>query len=236
MRFKVILFDLGGTLITRDMEDKDVDEVALRSLLWRLHSLGYVISERTLIDQYWSHYETLNALREKFMVEVPMRFWLGGLIAELFGRVDGGLLDLFEAAITDARVGSAAAYPDTLPALEELSCEYRLGAVTNTSSDEITRRILKQLRLNRFFECVVTSAELGIRKPYPGIFLYALREMRVKTEDTLFIGDSPKHDVAGSRQVGIKSCLMNRGEVEYRVLEPKPDLLLSDLNELLKIL
>jgi putative hydrolase of the HAD superfamily len=234
--YKAVLFDLGGTLITMDVDDKTVDEMALRSLTERIRSLGYCVSEDALIEHYWNHYAFLNTLRESLMVEFPMRFWLASFISKIFREVNEELLNIFEASIIDARVRSATMYPDTLPTLEELVCRYRLGAVTNTSSTEVTSRILRRLRMDRFFEFTVTSADFGVRKPYPGIFHYALREMSLKPADALFVGDSIKHDVAGSRQAGMKCFLIARGGVEVQVFEPKPEKILNNLNNILNFL
>ncbi|MBS7625527.1 HAD family hydrolase [Candidatus Bathyarchaeota archaeon] len=234
--YKAVLFDLGGTLIAMEVDDKAVDERALRSLTGQIRSLGYCVSEEALIRDYWNHYEFLNTLRESLMVEFPMRFWLASFIYKLFGEVNDELLNIFEASIIDARVRSATLYHDTLPTLEGLEGRYRLGAVTNTSSTEVTRRILRRLRMDRFFEVTVTSADFGVRKPYPGIFHYALREMSLKPEDALFVGDSIKHDVAGSKQVGMKCYVISRGGVEGQPSEPKPNKILKNLEDILNLL
>jgi len=237
LAINALLFDLGGTLLTRDIENRLVDEEALKSLAEYLASKGCTVSEEDLLWRYWTHYRMINDLRERFLIEIPMRVWLGSLISKLCNlHMIDEALNTVEATIVDARVESAILFPDTVNVLEVLRDSYRLGVVTNTSSEKVTKKILRRLDLNRYFECIVTSAELGVRKPYPGIFLYALREMRLRADETVFIGDSFKHDIIGSRQANMRNCLVCHEETEASDGLPAPDLAAKSLSELLRTL
>ncbi|MEM2942168.1 MAG: HAD family hydrolase [Candidatus Bathyarchaeia archaeon] len=206
MCLKAVLFDLGGTLTSRNIEDRLVDEHALRSLSEIIISKGHTMSEESLLEEYWRSYRFINELRERFSVEIHMRSWLGGLIYRLFNKsVVDEILGMAEDLLVEARVSSAALVPGADSVLESLSSKYSLGVVTNTSSERVSHGVINRLGLNRFFECVVTSAELGIRKPYPGVFHFALREMGVASKEAVFVGNSYLDDVVGSLRAGIRS-------------------------------
>jgi putative hydrolase of the HAD superfamily len=108
--------------------------------------------------------------------------------------------------------GSAAAwepYPDVAPALEALhGAGARLAVVSNW--DSRLRRILDEHGLVRWFETVVISAEVGWRKPHPGIFRRALEEMGATPAEVLHCGDSVGDDVEGARAAGIRPVLLAR--------------------------
>jgi len=108
--------------------------------------------------------------------------------------------------------GSAAAwapFDDTIPALEALRGRgVRLAVVSNW--DGRLRRILEDHRLRPYFDAVVISAEVGWRKPHPGIFRRALAEMGAAPGDVLHVGDSVGDDVAGARGAGIRPVLLDR--------------------------
>jgi len=229
---KAVLFDLGGTLTTRDIEDRLVDEHVLKSLVECIISKGCAISEENLMKEYWNNYRTVNDLRERFAIEIPMKVWLGNLTHRLCSRnVADAILKAAEDQLVNARVNSAVPFPETESVLETLGSTYRLGVITNTSSEKVANGVLRHLDLNRFFECVVTSAELGIRKPYPGVFLFALREMGLKAEEAIFVGDSYKHDVVGSLGARMRSCLVgNENAVSGGML--KPDIIVNSLSEI----
>jgi putative hydrolase of the HAD superfamily len=52
-------------------------------------------------------------------------------------------------------------------------------------------------------DVMVFGEELGIRKPEPGIFLHAARELGVEVEAALYVGDDLVNDVQGAANVGM---------------------------------
>ncbi len=236
MTIKTLLFDLGGTLVHRNVDDHIADEVAVKDIVDYMDSNGYSVDQESFLEKYWSHYRRLNEYRENFMIEIPMSVWLSELLYDFCGEnLDFKLLSKAEKAIVDARVDSAILLPKTIEVLEKLSSQYSLGIITNTSSGQVADRVLVNLKLNRFFDYVIASSEIGVRKPYPGIFFYIVRKMFIRPEEAIFIGDSIKHDIVGSNLVNMKSCLIGQKGLELSNISHKPDFSIMNLNELLKI-
>ncbi|WP_455368232.1 HAD family hydrolase [[Eubacterium] cellulosolvens] len=236
MTIKSLLFDLGGTLVHRDVDDHSTDETAVKDIVDYLNLKGLMVDQECFLEKYWSHYKRLNEYRENFMIEIPMTVWLSELLHNVCGEnLDSKLLSKAEKTIIDARVESAIILPKTIEILEELSSRYDLGMITNTSSEKVTDRVLMSLKLNKFFDCVIASSEVGVRKPYPGIFFHIIREMFIKPEETLFIGDSIKHDIVGSNLVNMKSCLIGQKCLESSNISCIPDLSIMNLSDLLRI-
>ena len=52
-------------------------------------------------------------------------------------------------------------------------------------------------------DVMVFGEELGIRKPEPGIFLHAARELGVEAEAAMYVGDDLVNDVQGAANVGM---------------------------------
>ena len=236
MTIKTLLFDLGGTLVHRNVDDHIADEVAVKDIVNYMDSNGYSVDQESFLEKYWSHYRRLNEYRENFMIEIPMSVWLSELLYDFCGEnLDFKLLSKAEKTIVDARVDSAILLPKTIEVLEKLSSQYSLGIITNTSSGQVADRVLVNLKLNRFFDYVIASSEIGVRKPYPGIFFYIVRKMFIRPEEAIFIGDSIKHDIVGSNLVNMKSCLIGQKGLELSNISHKPDFSIMNLNELLKI-
>ena len=63
---------------------------------------------------------------------------------------------------------------------------------------------LRRHRLDRWFDAVVVSAEVGARKPDPALFLEALRRVGVPPERALHVGDHAPHDEVGARAAGMQ--------------------------------
>ena len=85
---------------------------------------------------------------------------------------------------------------------ELLSMVFRLCLVTNGKSKN-QRDKVKNLSLEKYFEKVVISEEVGSKKPQAAIFEFALRDMGCSATEAFFIGDHPVNDYLGSTQLGI---------------------------------
>ena len=63
---------------------------------------------------------------------------------------------------------------------------------------------LRHHRLAGWFEAVVVSGELGVRKPDPAPFAAALERLGVAASRAVHIGDHAPHDEVGARAAGMR--------------------------------
>jgi len=98
-------------------------------------------------------------------------------------------------------------FPDVLPALAALA-DHVLVIVSNW--DCSLADWLGPAGLLDHIDAVVTSAEVGVAKPAPGIFERALELARAQPGEVTHVGDSLENDVAGARAVGIRPVLVAR--------------------------
>ncbi len=169
-------------------------------------------SKKDLFTIYRKGYRVNHSLRSRHLVEIPVQNWMRQLLrAALGGEPDDALVERAISIIVSTRAGNAVAFKDTKPALEILSGHKRkLGVISNVSSHEVALRILERVDLKKYFDAVITSAQTGIRKPDPGIFLFALMELGLKPHEAIHVGDSEVHDVRGARATGIGTVLVSR--------------------------
>ncbi len=83
-----------------------------------------------------------------------------------------------------------------------------LGVISNWTGD--LEEVLRRMELREAFDFVLDSARLGHEKPHPEIFQEALRRSGVSAAHALHVGDSPKHDVAGALNSGLRAVLLDR--------------------------
>lgn len=69
----------------------------------------------------------------------------------------------------------------------------------------IQYRKIEKLGLDKWISSMVTSEEVGIEKPHPIMFLFALQKLSLTTDEVVMIGDSFKKDILGASDLGIKS-------------------------------
>ena len=122
--------------------------------------------------------------------------------------------------------------PGTMELLEYLKPKYHLHLITN-GFQEVQNTKLSLSGMKPYFETLTVSEEVGVKKPNPEIFRYALRKANASAEESLMIGDEMAVDIDGARAAGIDQIFFNpnRKEVEgERTFE------VSNLKEIMLIL
>ena len=102
--------------------------------------------------------------------------------------------------------------PGTMELLDYLKPKYHLHLITN-GFEEVQDTKLTLSGMKPYFETLTVSEEVGVKKPNPEIFLYALNKAKAEAEESLMIGDEMDVDIDGARAAGIDTILFNpRGE------------------------
>jgi FMN phosphatase YigB (HAD superfamily) len=98
-----------------------------------------------------------------------------------------------------------AIYPDALSTVERLCRDgIRLAVVTSRpQTAPVLARELKALGLPDVWETIVTSGDLGFRKPHPILLETALRRLDLASNEAVVVGDSYENDVLPGMKLGI---------------------------------
>jgi putative hydrolase of the HAD superfamily len=116
---------------------------------------------------------------------------------------------------------------------------YRLGVISNSSSTLDIPRSLASFGWGAYFDVVVLSSELKIRKPAPEPFLEAARRLDLLPARCAYLGNRIMKDIAGCQHAGYalgialeldESLFSN--ELDQTI---KPDLTIQALTELLEV-
>lgn len=113
--------------------------------------------------------------------------------------------------LTEALVASLnfSAFVDAPPALAAARASgLRLVVVSNW--DASLPEVLARVKLAPWLDAVLTSAQIGARKPSRRIFDCALEVVGVDARECVHVGDSLEDDVAGARAAGIEAVLIRR--------------------------
>lgn len=86
----------------------------------------------------------------------------------------------------------------------------KLGVISNWDSRLVD--ILLGLGLGKYFDFIISSANVNNHKPTPGIFELALERAGVMAREAVHVGDHYYADVIGARAVGIAPVLIDRFE------------------------
>lgn len=122
--------------------------------------------------------------------------------------------------------------PGARRVLASVSRRHALGLVTSGDRDRVHRQ-LRDFRLWEHFAARVCSGDTRLRKPHPAPLRLALRQMRLRPTDTVYVGDSPE-DLQMARSAGVRAAIAILGPfpTEKRLRAAKPDLLLESIEDL----
>lgn len=181
---------------------------------------------------------------------VTSREWWADLVRRVFAnagikdaspsalaKVSDTLWEHFQDGATDAWE----VLPNVHEGLEALRANgLRLGIVSNF--DSTLAATLRAHRLNVYFDFAVTSEQLGVSKPEPGIFKKALGEFDggpLSPGDVGHVGDEVLNDYVAPRNLGMTAFLVdNEGHLSSSLVQRSFDRrhVVRDLKGLSKLL
>lgn len=96
---------------------------------------------------------------------------------------------------------------ETLIALKEMG--FLLGIVTDTASPVYVKlRWFEKGGFGAVWDSIISSKEVGVRKPDPRLYLAALQQLGLTAEQAIFVGHK-KSELDGARAVGLKTVAFN---------------------------
>ena len=218
---KAVLFDLDNTLIDF-MRMKNIScEAAISAMIDAGLALDKEKAHKILFDLYGVHGIEHQEIFQEFLKQVT-------------GKIDFKILSRGINAYRKMQIGYLEPYPhvrSTLIALKEKGLV--LGIVSDAPKLKAWMR-LTEMGLSDFFDVVVTLDDTGKRKPSKMPFKAAIRELKFRPEEILFVGDNPARDIEGAKSVGMKTALAKYGQI-FPDTKLKADYELRDISELKKI-
>jgi putative hydrolase of the HAD superfamily len=236
--FHGILFDLGSTLIYFDGNWEEVFACADREVHSVLREAGYPQLGDDFPEIFRKRLREYHAAREVDLIEHTTVKILTELLEEQ-GYTDIPQ-DVLDKAMTRMYAVSQAhwhAEPDAKETLAQLQSRgYRLGVISNASNQEDVNTLVDKAGVRPYLDFVITSAEIGMRKPSPSIFRLGLERWGVVPDEAVMVGDLLRPDILGAQQLGIFSVWITRRamseENKKYARSITPDAVVSALSEL----
>ena len=128
--------------------------------------------------------------------------------------------DALQYAISDKQIDHLAKiYIDNLPnyntlfegtveILSYLITKYQLHIITN-GFEEVQLLKMEKSEILHFFDKVITSESVGVKKPNPIIFNHALKITEASAEKSVMIGDNLEADIEGAQRIGMHTIFFN---------------------------
>ena len=202
MKFKAVLFDLGGTLI----KTAEVPEI-FRKIL---RTYGVKADPDQIFEAHKANEKEFDV--ETGQAELGMTFWHSwnlAIIKRLGVERDAQLL---ARKISEVwwDYADLQFYPDVVETLAQLKMKQIKTGIVTSGLREDYEQILQRLGGSSCFDVIVGVDSCGKAKPDKGIFLYAVEKLQLKPAEVLFVGDKVERDYEGAKRAGLKPLLINR--------------------------
>ena len=241
-RFDLVIFDLGSTLIYFEGKWSDVLAEGQQQLTRLLCQQGYSIDEDAFRAVFSARMLDYYRERDTEFIEHTTEYVLRSLLAE-FGYPDAPRERLRPALNAMYAVSQLhwQVEADAVATLETLRRQgYRLAILSNASDDQDVQTLIDRAGIRAYFDFILTSAAVGVRKPAPRIFDYVLAHFQVPRQRAVMVGDTLGADILGARNAGIASVWITRraDTPDNRDHEDTivPDAVIDTLIELLALL
>ena len=205
---KVILWDVDGTLL----DFHSAESAAIRALFLKF-GLG------TCTDAMLADYSTINAgfWRKLERGELTKPQVLTGRFEAFFRKygLDTGCVADFNAAYQLALGDTICFCPNAMETLAALQNQIIQCAVTNGTAVAQHKKLAAS-GLDRIFDHIFISDEIGIEKPNIGFFDAVWAKIgQYGPNEVLIVGDSLTSDIKGGNNAGIQTCWYNPKGLPY---------------------
>lgn len=229
-QYKNLFFDLDDTLWAFSQNARDTFEEMYQKYgydrLFQSFQHFYTLYQRRNVE-LWEEYGNGQVTKE----ELNRQRFLYPL--EAVGAGDATLAKNFSDDFFSVIPTKSKLMPHVREVLEYLSTRYNLYILSN-GFQELQCHKMRSADIDRYFKKVVLSDDIGVLKPWPEIFHFALSTTQSELKDSLMIGDSWENDITGARGVGMHQAFYNvTGKMEFPF---QPTYHISDLKELMQIL
>ncbi|MGA1385306.1 MAG: YjjG family noncanonical pyrimidine nucleotidase [Flavobacteriaceae bacterium] len=193
---KHIFFDLDHTLWDFERNSAEAFKVLLADLAIPVDVQVFHSVYSPINEAYWEQY------RQGLISQQELRL---GRLRDSFQQLDVAVGESVIQQASEAYIDLLTTFthlmPGTLELLDYLKPNYTLHIITNGFREAQARK-LAHSSLVAYFDQVIDSESVGVKKPHPLIFESALQRAAAKKESALMVGDHLEADVLGALSLG----------------------------------
>lgn len=207
-----IFFDLDHTLFDFDKNSNLTFKEIFFERNISLNLNDFIVVYNPINLKYWKLY------REDKIDKPTLRY---NRLKETFDVLNFKASDNLINTIADDYLSKFSNYnylmDGALDILEYLHPKYKLHIITNGFKNVQFEKMTTSNIVN-YFDVIVTSESVGLKKPNPKVFEYALKNANATRENAIMIGDSLEADVLGALNCGMQAIHFNIHEIETSIL------------------
>jgi len=220
-KIKAVVFDLDNTLIDflkmkEEAIDKAIDAMIDSGLKAKKEEV------KNIVDEIYAK----KGMEYQYIFQ--------DVLEKLMGRIDYKILCAGIVSYRKVKESFVEPYPHVIPTIIELIRRgYKLGIVSDAPRIQAWTR-LAGMKMQHFFDVVVAFEDTNKKKPEKLPFENIIKQLQLKAEEILMVGDSIERDIVGAKALGMKTALASYGTSKKEKNEA--DYVINDIFELLDIL
>ena len=228
-KYEHIFFDLDRTLWHFDENSKKV----LTDIYVNFKLKEFISSINEFIDKYQEVNEALWVLyRGNKVTKEELRWKRFDDTLIHFNRSDNKMsVEMGDYYVTHSP-RQTLLFPHTKEVLDYLSEKYQMHIITN-GFEEVQHIKLTESGLLKYFDVIILSEKVGVKKPHPYIFKKAFSESGAKAINSIMIGDDLYADIYGAQRVNMDNIYFNFHKTEHDKKIQREINCLSELYEIL---
>ncbi|ARV09202.1 noncanonical pyrimidine nucleotidase, YjjG family [Winogradskyella sp. PC-19] len=204
-----IFFDLDHTLW-----DFDKNSGLTFGKIFKIHDVDVALEDflnvyEPINFKYWKLY------REEQVTKQELRY---GRLKEAFNEINMSVSDQLIDNLSEDYITYLSTFNHVFDGahdvLDYLNGKYELHIITN-GFEEAQEKKMKASNLKEYFNTVTNSEMVGVKKPNPKIFNFAMDLANAKPEQSVMIGDSLEADIRGAIGVGMEALYFDYKNSDY---------------------
>lgn len=200
---KHIFFDLDHTLW-----DFDKNSELTFKKIFEIHNID--VKLETFIKAYGPiNFKYWKLYREENVSKSELRY---GRLNETFNKIGFKVSDKLINSLSIDYINFLSSFNNvfegTFEILEYLKPKYQLHIITNGFREAQQKKMINS-KLKPFFDTITDSESVGVKKPNPKIFNFALNAAKAKPEESVMIGDNLEADILGALNIGMDAICYN---------------------------
>lgn len=194
---KHVFFDLDHTLWDFEKNsDLTFEKIFLKHKI-NADLVAFLKVYKPLNIKYWKLY------REEKVTKTALRYErLKSTFDAINYTISDELIDVLAIDYIESLPHFNHLFEGTFEILDYLKEKYELHIITN-GFEEIQTKKMESSKILHYFSNVVTSDSVGVKKPNPKVFNYALEKANAQNNNSVMIGDSIEADIEGALSVGM---------------------------------
>lgn len=203
-----LIFDLGSTLLYNENDNNwgKLRPQMVADLLIDLKAQGLNVDEKKFSQTFIHNIEDFDAQRQTHFKEITTEYILSITFEQLNLNINTVNVARALSAFFAFSEKTWRLMPHVHDTLRQLQGGgYKMAIISNAADNANVQRLIDNAQLRSYFDPILVSAAVGIRKPNPRIFDPVIKAWDILPNEIVMIGDTLGADILGAKHANMKS-------------------------------